>query len=89
LPVNKRRFNKEGEIKKLDLTGKICPMTFVYTKLAIEELNKGDIIEVLVDYPPAVENVPESCKRQSLAELLEITDIDSHKKSWRLKLKKL
>ncbi len=64
-------------------------MTFVYTKLAIEELNKGDIIEVLVDFPPAVENVPESCKRQSLAELLEITDIDSHKKSWRLKLKKL
>ena len=89
MPINERRFNKEGKIKKLDLRGKICPMTFVYTKLAIEELNKGDIIEVLVDYPPAVENVPESCKRQSLAELLEITDIDSQRKSWRLKLKKL
>lgn len=89
MPINERRFNKEGKIKKLDLRGKICPMTFVYTKLAIEELNKGDIIEVLVDYPPAVENVPESCKRQNLAELLEITDIDSQRKSWQLKLKKL
>jgi len=89
LSVNKNINNKEGDIKKLDLRGKICPMTFVYTKLAIEELNKGDIIEVVVDFPPAVENIPDSCKRQSLAELLDITEIDSHKKSWRLSLKKL
>lgn len=89
MSVNKNINNKEGDIKKLDLRGKICPMTFVYTKLAIEELNKGDIIEVVVDFPPAVENIPDSCKRQSLAELLEITEIDSHKKSWRLSLKKL
>ncbi|MBA7505316.1 putative sulfur carrier protein [subsurface metagenome] len=89
MSVNKNINNKEGDIKKLDLRGKICPMTFVYTKLAIEELNKGDIIEVVVDFPPAVENIPDSCKRQSLAELLDITEIDSHKKSWRLSLKKL
>lgn len=89
MSVNKNINNKEGDIKKLDLRGKICPMTFVYTKLAIEELNKEDIIEVVVDFPPAVENIPDSCKRQSLAELLEITEIDSHKKSWRLSLKKL
>lgn len=89
MSVNKNINNKEGDIKKLDLRGKICPMTFVYTKLAIEELNKGDIIEVVVDFPPAVENIPDSCKRQSLAELLDITEIDSYKKSWRLSLKKL
>ncbi len=85
--INKKKNKKP--VKKIDIRGKICPMTFVYTKLALEELNKDAIIEVILDYPPAVENIPESCKRQSLAKVLKITEINSEKKTWQLKLRKL
>ena len=80
---------KEGSINKLDIRGKLCPMTFVYTKLALEELSEGEILEVLLDFPAAVENVPDNCKRQGLAETLEVKELNSNTKNWQLILKKL
>jgi len=76
-------------MKQIDIRGKVCPMTFVYTKLTLEELNKGDILEVLLDFPAAIKNIPESCKRQKLAEVLDIRKIDNIKETWLIKLKKL
>lgn len=75
--------------KKIDIKGHICPMTFVYTKLALEELNKGDILEVELNFRPAIKNVPENCKRQSLAELIEIREINTNEEIYELILKKL
>ena len=89
MKVNKRNKSKVSVIKYLDIRGKVCPMTFVYTKLKFEELNKDDILGVTLDFPAAVKNVPENCKRQSLAELIEIQEIKETKKAWLLKLRKL
>ncbi len=75
--------------KKIDIKGHICPMTFVYTKLALEELNKDDILEVELNFRPAIKNVPENCKRQSLAELIEIREINTNEEIFELVLKKL
>ncbi|MEE9378001.1 MAG: sulfurtransferase TusA family protein [Candidatus Lokiarchaeia archaeon] len=82
--------NKENRIiKKIDIKGHVCPMTFVYTKLALEELNKGDILEVELNFHPAVKNVPKNCERQSLAELIEVREINSNEETYQLVLKKL
>ena len=75
--------------KKIDIRGKVCPLTFVYTKLALEELDKDTILEVILDFQPALKNIPESCKRQSIAELLEVKEIHSGKLEWLMILKKL
>lgn len=83
-------LNNEGEsVRKLDICGKVCPMTFIYTKLALEEMETNEILEVLLDFPAAIENVPDSCKRQDLAELVEVKEIDSNKKTWKLLFRKL
>jgi TusA-related sulfurtransferase len=73
----------------LDIRGKVCPLTFVYTKLALEKLAKGKILEVHLDFPAALKNIPESCTRQSIAELLEIREHHSDKPEWIMILKKL
>jgi len=73
----------------LDIRGKVCPMTFVYTKLELEKLTTGMILEVHLDFPAALKNIPESCKRQNIAELLEIREHHSDKPEWIMKLKKL
>ena len=46
----------------LDITGLRCPMTWVRTKLALEELAPGE--ELAVTCPPgeALENVPRSAR---------------------------
>jgi tRNA 2-thiouridine synthesizing protein A len=76
-------------VKKLDIRGKLCPMTFVYTKLKLEEMVKDEILEVVLDFEPALKNIPDSCKRQNLAEVLDIEDLDENKKTWKLVLRKL
>ncbi|MHA1803573.1 MAG: sulfurtransferase TusA family protein [Promethearchaeota archaeon] len=90
MPVIKEEIEKESRSNKIiDIRGKICPLTFVYTKLALEKMEKGDILEVILDFPPALKNIPNSCMRQDLAELIEIKKLNSDDKTWKLILKKL
>ncbi len=84
--TNKAHYKNSAH---LDIRGKVCPLTFVYTKLELEKLAPGKILEVYLDFPAALKNIPESCKRQSVAELLEIREHHSDKPEWILILKKL
>ena len=46
--------------RELDIRGEVCPYTFVKTKLALEEMQPGQVLRVVVDYEPATKNVPRS-----------------------------
>lgn len=46
--------------KLLDLSGEVCPYTFVKSKLALEELNSSEVLEVIVDNAESAANVPRS-----------------------------
>ncbi|NLN06444.1 MAG: sulfurtransferase TusA family protein [Firmicutes bacterium] len=46
--------------KTLDITADFCPITFVKTKLALEEMAAGEILEVILAGKVAVQNVPRS-----------------------------
>lgn len=48
----------------LDITDKVCPMTFVKTKLLLEKMAPGELAEVRLRSGEPLENVP-----RSLAEL--------------------
>ena len=50
--------------RELDIRGEVCPYTFVKTKLALEEMQPGQVLRVLVDYEPATKNVPRSVRLQ-------------------------
>lgn len=48
----------------LDLSGVMCPMNFVKTKLQLEEMERGQILEVILDDGEPVKNVPRSVKAE-------------------------
>ena len=50
--------------KTLDIKGQICPYTFVRSKLAIEKMNLGEVLEIITDHKPASENVPKSMENE-------------------------
>lgn len=55
----------EHDIKKqLDLHGVACPLNFVKTKLALEGLEVGEHLEVILDEGNAMLNVPRSLKEE-------------------------
>ena len=49
-----------GHDKTIDLTGELCPMNWVRTKLALEAMAPGDTLEVWLDADEAATSVPNS-----------------------------
>ena len=65
-----------AEIKaddSIDITDVTCPITFVKTKVALEELDEGQILRVHLNSGEPAENVPRSIKEEG-HEILEFTD---------------
>lgn len=60
--------------RELDLRGEICPFTFVKSKLIIEQMDIGEVLKVILDYYPSVENVPKSM-RDEYQEVLAVKQI--------------
>lgn len=48
----------------LDITNEVCPMTFVKTKLMLEKMKIGEVLEVRLSGGEALENVPKSVNEQ-------------------------
>jgi tRNA 2-thiouridine synthesizing protein A len=48
----------------LDVRGEICPNPDVKTMTALEKMEKGQILEVLVDYPLSVERIPRNAEKR-------------------------
>lgn len=47
-------------VRTLDLLGELCPMNWVRTKLALEEIAPGEAVEVWLDEGEPAESVPRS-----------------------------
>ena len=50
--------------ERLDLRGVVCPLNFVETKLKLEEMKAGQILEVILDDGEPMRNVPRSVKEE-------------------------
>ncbi len=46
--------------KKINIKGLVCPYTFVKSKLAVEDLEVGQVLEILLDYEEASRSIPKS-----------------------------
>ena len=44
----------------LDISGDVCPMTFVRTRLSIEKMQPGEVLEVRLKGEEPLKNVPDS-----------------------------
>ena len=79
------KMNELKPDKTIDLKGEVCPYTFVKSKLALEEMGLDQVLEIVVDHEPAVENVPKSLKNegQQVLAIDKINDTD-----WKILVKK-
>lgn len=70
--------------EKLDLTGVICPINFVKTKLKLEEMESGQILELILDDGEPMRNVPRSIKEEGH----KIIKVENLGKTYRLLIEK-
>lgn len=57
-------MEKENIDSSLNLKGVLCPINFVKTKLKLEEMQHGQILEVIIDDGESMKNVPRSVKEE-------------------------
>ena len=48
----------------LDITGEVCPFTFVRTKLLLERMAPGEVVEVRLNAGEPLANVPRAAAAQ-------------------------
>ncbi len=70
--------------KEIDIRGLVCPYTFVKAKLAVEELQVGQTLRVLLDWPEAAHNIPRSMAEHG--QKLSVKQLDE--KQWEIIIKK-
>ena len=71
--------------ESLDLKGEVCPYTFVKSKLALEEMESGQVLRVIVDNRGSAENVPRSLSSEGhqILDVLKLNETD-----WAITVKK-
>lgn len=57
----------------VDITDVVCPVTFVKAKVAMEELEIGQILAIRMNDGEPVQNVPRSMKEEG-QKILKLTD---------------
>ena len=71
--------------KSIDIRGEVCPYTYVKSKLALEELEPGQVLEIILNHKPAVENVPRSMENEG-HKILEVTQLNQT--DWKIVVRK-
>ena len=57
----------------VDITDLVCPVTFVKAKVALEELDEGEILSIRMNDGEPVRNVPRSIKEEG-HQILKLID---------------
>jgi len=59
--------------EELDITDKVCPMTFVKTKVTLDELDDGEVLKIRLNDGEPKDNVPRSLREEG-HEILSLED---------------
>lgn len=57
----------------VDITDKVCPLTFVKAKVSLDELEDGEVLAVRMNDGEPVQNVPRSMKEEG-HQILKLED---------------
>lgn len=68
----------------LDLRGVMCPINFVKTKLKLDTMETGEVLELVLDSGEPIQNVPKSIKEEGH----KILEVKKEEGFFKLKIRK-
>jgi TusA-related sulfurtransferase len=71
--------------RELNLQGEVCPYTFVKSKLALEVMQPGQVLRVVVDNDESAANVPRSMQNEG-HNVLGVSKLNG--KEWQIVVRK-
>lgn len=73
-----------GKTERMNLYGVKCPLNWAKAKVRLEDLQRGDILEVLLDDPKGRRDIPRAAEAEGYA----ILHIDEITGGWRIAIEK-
>lgn len=73
-----------GKCEELDLRGIKCPLNWAKAKVCLEDLGRGDVLELIIDDRKGRQDIP----RAAEAEGYVILGIEEEKRFWRIIIEK-
>ena len=68
----------EDNLYELDVRGMVCPFPQVLITKALENLAEKDVLEVFIDNPPSVRDIPPALERKGYnTDIVKIDKINS------------
>jgi len=64
-----------GVKKSVDCIGMFCPMPLFMARKAIDEVESGDMVEILADDPTAKKDIPEWAERNG-HKIISVEEVD-------------
>ncbi len=74
----------EDGLYSIDVTGLACPYPQLLAQSALEDLSPDDVLEVVLDNPPSVRDVPEALGKRGYTS--EVTPCDGA--NWKIVVRK-
>ena len=68
----------------LDLRGLKCPLNWAHAKVRLEQISRGEVLELLIDDPRGVHDIPRAAEAEGYA----VIDIIPAGSAWRLRIEK-
>jgi tRNA 2-thiouridine synthesizing protein A len=75
---------REGETVRLDLRGVKCPLNWAHTKVRLERMERGQVLEVMLDDPRGVRDIPRAAEAEGYC-VAEVQALDG---MWRMRIEK-
>jgi tRNA 2-thiouridine synthesizing protein A len=73
-----------SKTEQINLFGVKCPLNWAKAKVRLEDLERGDILEVLIDDPKGRRDIPRAAEAEGYA----ITQIDEIANGWCIAIEK-
>jgi TusA-related sulfurtransferase len=74
----------DGDAITLDLRGIKCPLNWAYAKVRLEQMARGERLELLLDDPRGVRDIPRAAEAEGYA----VIDVFQTRDTWRLRIEK-
>jgi len=73
-----------GKTERIDLYGVKCPLNWAKAKVRLEDLERGDVLEVSINDPKGRRDIPRAAEAEGYA----IVSIDEIAGGWRIAIEK-
>lgn len=74
-------------VRVLDVTAEVCPITFVKTKLLLEDMRPGEVAEIRLNAGEPLVNVPRSATEGG-HRVLSVEPEDADQARWRVRIER-